>query len=338
MSYSVKIEDDKVVRIYEDGTKVTLAQTVGLQNFKPDSITVTSKEYPVQYTGDKVSAKEKMDIQNFLARKKKEANESESGYSYYIAENKLFRVSKFGEALPLMVASRGYDGKVAYQEYIVSFDNGTLLQECKEKGIPSYDRREHVFYWSTGLGQYKAMMELGDEISNENEIAESLKIQEESNLKGEVEESDLKELDEVDEEETVPYMCVNFVKAGPMPDIKNGDKFYQDVAITSMDGIRNYVPLNMFKEMFIPVQNQELADTCKQMVSPDYKERFKAEYIQLKNRLEGLTRMCDKWDKNELNFKPTCPRQIYDEQMKAMKEYKRILERRAEMEKVDLNQ
>lgn len=338
MSYSVKIEDDKVVRIYEDGTKVTLAQTVGLQNFKPDSITVTSKEYPVQYTGDEVSAQEKEDTQNFLAAKKKEANESEGGYAYYIAENKLWRISKFGEALPLMIALRDDDGQVIYQDYMVSEDSETLLQECKEMGIPSYDRRKYVFFWRTGLGQYKAMMELGDEISNENEIAESLKIQEESNLKGEVEESDLKELDEVDEEETVPYMCVNFVKAGPMPDIKNEDKFYQDVAIISADGTRNYVPLNMFKEMFIQVQNQELADTCKQMISPDYKERFKAEYIQLKNRLEGLTRMCDKWDKNELNFKPTCPRQIYDEQMKAMKEYKRILEKRAEMEKVDLNQ
>lgn len=44
----------------------------------------------------------------------------------------------------------------------------------------------------------------------------------------------------------------------------------------------------------------ELQDTVKWMVSEDYKERFKAEYHQLKIRHDGLKYMLHKWDKGEL--------------------------------------
>lgn len=40
----------------------------------------------------------------------------------------------------------------------------------------------------------------------------------------------------------------------------------------------------------------ELKDTATLMVSSDYKERFKAEYYQLKIRLEKLKCMLQKWD------------------------------------------
>lgn len=40
----------------------------------------------------------------------------------------------------------------------------------------------------------------------------------------------------------------------------------------------------------------ELKDTVTLMVSSDYKERFKAEYYQLKIRLEKLKCMLQKWD------------------------------------------
>lgn len=38
-------------------------------------------------------------------------------------------------------------------------------------------------------------------------------------------------------------------------------------------------------------KNEVLAATAALMTSEDYKDRFKAEYIQLKNRYEGLKRM-----------------------------------------------
>ena len=43
----------------------------------------------------------------------------------------------------------------------------------------------------------------------------------------------------------------------------------------------------------------ELKDTATLMVSSDYKERFKAEYYQLKIRLEKLKYMLQKWGNGE---------------------------------------
>lgn len=43
----------------------------------------------------------------------------------------------------------------------------------------------------------------------------------------------------------------------------------------------------------------ELKDTATLMVSSNYKERFKAEYYQLKIRLEKLKCMLQKWDNGE---------------------------------------
>lgn len=52
----------------------------------------------------------------------------------------------------------------------------------------------------------------------------------------------------------------------------------------------------------------ELKQTVELMNSSDYKERFKAEYYQLKIRYDKLHNMCEKWDKDELDFTPTCSR------------------------------
>ena len=54
-----------------------------------------------------------------------------------------------------------------------------------------------------------------------------------------------------------------------------------------------------------------LKETVEMMNSADYKERFIAEYEQLVIRYTGLKNMLEKWDKGELNFKPTCPRSTY---------------------------
>lgn len=81
----------------------------------------------------------------------------------------------------------------------------------------------------------------------------------------------------------------------------------------------------------------ELKNTISMMTSDDYKERFKAEYFQNFIRYQKLQNMTEKWDKGELTFKPTCPRDIYDNQLEAMGKYLRILEKRAELENIDLS-
>ena len=80
----------------------------------------------------------------------------------------------------------------------------------------------------------------------------------------------------------------------------------------------------------------KLVDTVEMMNSSDYKERFKAEYAQLAIRYYGLRNMLEKWDNGTLEFKPTCPRSTYNLQIKAMTDYIAVLEARAVMENVDL--
>lgn len=80
----------------------------------------------------------------------------------------------------------------------------------------------------------------------------------------------------------------------------------------------------------------ELKDTVKMMESSDYKERFKAEYYQNVIRLQKLKTMIDKWDKEELDFKPACTRGTYNLQIRAMADYIAVLEARAVMEHIEL--
>lgn len=109
------------------------------------------------------------------------------------------------------------------------------------------------------------------------------------------------------------------------------------VEVTYEDGYKSWCPLDVFKKHNYPIHNEELASTCEMMVSKDYKKRFKAEYIQLRNRYYGLLSMIEKWDAGTLTFTPTCPRATYNFQLRSMKDYLDILEVRAKIENIDLN-
>lgn len=80
----------------------------------------------------------------------------------------------------------------------------------------------------------------------------------------------------------------------------------------------------------------KLKDTIEMMNSEDYKERFKAEYYQVVIRYQKLKSMLDKWDSDQLEFTPTCPRSTYNMQITAMTDYITVLEARAVMEGVEL--
>ena len=80
----------------------------------------------------------------------------------------------------------------------------------------------------------------------------------------------------------------------------------------------------------------ELKDTVALMESDDYKERFRGEYYQTKIRKEKLDAMLKKWDRGELEFNPTCPREMYDDQIAGMSAYLNVLEKRAAIENVEL--
>lgn len=80
----------------------------------------------------------------------------------------------------------------------------------------------------------------------------------------------------------------------------------------------------------------ELKDTIKFMNSENYKERFKAEYYQTKIRYDKLHKMLIKCSACTLEFTPTTPIHLLEEQAKYMGNYLKILEIRAEIEGIKL--
>lgn len=80
----------------------------------------------------------------------------------------------------------------------------------------------------------------------------------------------------------------------------------------------------------------ELKDTIEMMTSSDYKERFKAEYYQLKVRYDKLALMITKWDEGTLEFEPSCSRTLLSRQLYHMRMYMIDLETRAKIEGIDL--
>ena len=82
----------------------------------------------------------------------------------------------------------------------------------------------------------------------------------------------------------------------------------------------------------------ELKDTIEMMVSVDYKERFKAEYLQLKIRMTGLSNMLKKYKAGTLTFKPSCSFDLLNGQLKSMEMYAKYLEERAEIENIELRE
>lgn len=80
----------------------------------------------------------------------------------------------------------------------------------------------------------------------------------------------------------------------------------------------------------------ELVQTINLMNSEDYKERFKAEYYQTKIRYDKLHKMIIKYEAGTLEFEPSCNLSLLTQQANYMGNYLRILEIRAEIEKIEL--
>ena len=69
---------------------------------------------------------------------------------------------------------------------------------------------------------------------------------------------------------------------------------------------------------------------------PDYKERMKKEYWQLKDRYNKLHTMVTKYEAGTLDFTPNCSLELLTKQKAAMGQYLHCLEIRAEIEGVAL--
>lgn len=73
------------------------------------------------------------------------------------------------------------------------------------------------------------------------------------------------------------------------------------------------------------------------MNSKDYKDRFRAEYLQLDMRIEGLSNMLEKYKCGELSFEPACSYELLYTQLIFMKNYRDVLRGRALIEEIDLD-
>ena len=82
----------------------------------------------------------------------------------------------------------------------------------------------------------------------------------------------------------------------------------------------------------------ELKDTANAMNSSDYRERFKAEYWQVKIRWRKLHRMLVKYEAGTLGFEPSCSLELLKKQAFHMGNYIHILEIRAEVEGIVLEE
>lgn len=86
--------------------------------------------------------------------------------------------------------------------------------------------------------------------------------------------------------------------------------------------------------------NMELKETVELMNSEDYKERFVAEYHQVKIRYEKLKNFCNKIEVEQMlgkeETKHDCPLELLREQQKHMGFYLLILEKRALIENIVL--
>lgn len=80
-----------------------------------------------------------------------------------------------------------------------------------------------------------------------------------------------------------------------------------------------------------------LESTISLMQSADYKDRFMAEYLQLKIRLLKLQSMLDRWERGELDFVPTCSKFLLTKQRDEMTALLSTLEERANIEGILIN-
>lgn len=72
------------------------------------------------------------------------------------------------------------------------------------------------------------------------------------------------------------------------------------------------------------------------MKSEDYKDRFRAEYYQLEDRIDKLANMLEKYKAGTLNFTPSCSYDLLNGQLKSMLLYLEYLTERAEIEGIEI--
>ena len=80
----------------------------------------------------------------------------------------------------------------------------------------------------------------------------------------------------------------------------------------------------------------ELIDTVDLMTSDDYKDRFMAEYYQVKIRYQKLKSILDKYEEGTIDFEPSCSISLLMIQREIMEDYLNVLQDRAIVENIEI--
>ncbi len=126
----------------------------------------------------------------------------------------------------------------------------------------------------------------------------------------------------------------NRYRGWPIPQDENPDD--EGYLVKYHDGYESWSPKEVFEESYSEYDETKLPFTALGLQSKDYKERFKAEYLQLKIRMNGLSVMLEKYKNGTLNFTPSCSYDLLNGQFKAMDLYASYLEDRASVEDINL--
>ena len=68
----------------------------------------------------------------------------------------------------------------------------------------------------------------------------------------------------------------------------------------------------------------------------NWKERFRKEYYELRERFQKLDRMISLYEKGQIEFQPKCSIDLLKSQRSTMWNYLKILEQRAKIEEINL--
>ena len=136
--------------------------------------------------------------------------------------------------------------------------------------------------------------------------------------------------------EAEPMTCGDYNKYKGWTIPENENPSDEGFLVKYSDNYISWSPKQAFDEAYSEIGENELYDTCLLMKSNDFKDRFRAEYRQLENRVEGLRKTLIKYKEGELPFKPKCSYELLYRQLVFMEEYARILDERAEIEGIEL--
>ena len=98
----------------------------------------------------------------------------------------------------------------------------------------------------------------------------------------------------------------------------------------------SWLPKQAFEEAYSEIGENPLYDTALLMKSNDFKDRFRAEYYQLKIRYKKLDVMLYKMENGDLDFNPKCSYELLRTQYITMKAYLLLLQDRAKIEGIEL--